>query len=455
MSEGVALVEERPAGWEALDQGDAAWAAGDRAGARAAWIRAASSGAPATEAAAHARLLLVSGTGGLLRHGPRADAALGRCPARSAWCQLAAADRELFPALIGVPGTSAARAAAAANRALVAAPGPATARLVWAGAAPLDALDLLDGGGLEAALRAGGGRWPAGPGTWAAGLAPIGASGLGAGVGLALRHPDLGLRGARLDAQLSWTTRGQGGLGLSAASPPREGLGVIGAINVQRVVFDTYLGEQRVDTTHFWTGSLSTAPRWQRGLATAWLGPQLRWDGQVPGHGATGGLALALPGPWRAALSAEGGPSWQAGVGAAAVGQAELRREPGAAGLAMRAAAGGAPVAATPLWRLQPLGGGGLLRQGPTGRWRSRAHGALVIEGRAPLGAAGENSALSLCPLVEGAWIRPDGAEAALHGGLGLGLRLALPPRPTNTLRFDAAWGDAGLGLSAGWGQAF
>jgi hypothetical protein len=71
---------------------------------------------------------------------------------------------------------------------------------------------------------------------------------------------------------------------------------------------------------------------------------------------------------------------------------------------------------------------------------------------RAPVGAAG---ALSLCPFAEGAWIQADGEAPGLHGGLGLGLRLALPPRPTNLLRLDAAWGDAGLGISAGWGQPF
>ncbi|MFM2246459.1 MAG: hypothetical protein RL071_2533 [Pseudomonadota bacterium] len=452
MSEGVEQVEPRPEAWEELDAGDAAWAAGDRRAARAAWSRAAAAAAPATEAAAAARLLLVGGTGGLLRYGPRLDAALARCPARSAWCQLAAADRELFPALIGVPGTSPQRAAEAAARALAAAPGPATARLVWAGAAPLAALDGVDGGGLEAALRVGGGRWPAGPGTWAAGVAPIGASGLGAGLGLALRHPDLGLRGARLDAQLGWTNRGQGGLALSASSPAREGLGVIGGISVQRVVFDTWEQGQRVDTARFWSGALTGAPRWQRGPATAWLGPQLRWDAGLAGHGGAGGLSLALPGPWRGLLTAEGGPSWETGVGAAALGQAELRRDPGAGGLALRAAVGGAPIAETPVWRLQPIGGGGLLRHGPTGRWRSRAHGALVVEGRAPVGAAG---ALSLCPFAEGAWIQADGEAPGLHGGLGLGLRLALPPRPTNLLRLDAAWGDAGLGISAGWGQSF
>ena len=141
-----------------------------------------------------------------------------------------------------------------------------------------------------------------------------------------------------------------------------------------------------------------------------------------------------------------------AGRFAAALGQAELRRDPGAGGLALRAAVGGAPITETPVWRLQPIGGGGLLRHGPTGRWRSRAHGALVVEGRAPVGAAG---ALSLCPFAEGAWIQADGEAPGLHGGLGLGLRLALPPRPTNLLRLDAAWGDAGLGISAGWGQSF
>ena len=59
------------------------------------------------------------------------------------------------------------------------------------------------------------------------------------------------------------------------------------------------------------------------------------------------------------------------------------------------------------------------------------------------------NTAEQCVAFLEGA--RIDG----WHGGAGLGLRLRLPPRPNNTVRLDVAFGDGGLGISAGWGEAF
>lgn len=49
---------------------------------------------------------------------------------------------------------------------------------------------------------------------------------------------------------------------------------------------------------------------------------------------------------------------------------------------------------------------------------------------------------------AEGAWI--DG----IHPGVGLGLRLHLPPRPHATLRLDAGLGEDGIHFTAGWGEA-
>jgi len=57
---------------------------------------------------------------------------------------------------------------------------------------------------------------------------------------------------------------------------------------------------------------------------------------------------------------------------------------------------------------------------------------------------------------AEGAWVSADlPLQRQLHGGMGAGLRLRLPPRPHNTVRLDLAWGDAGFGLTAGVGEAF
>ncbi|MEC8423556.1 MAG: hypothetical protein VX000_07245, partial [Myxococcota bacterium] len=115
-----------------LDTGDRAWTAGDRPTARDAWRSAANSADPAVRAQAEARLLMVSGNLGLAIHGPRAEAALGVCPDEDPWCAIAAADLVLFGRELGVPLplVDAERSARAVMDDL---PGPALARLVWAG----------------------------------------------------------------------------------------------------------------------------------------------------------------------------------------------------------------------------------------------------------------------------------------------------------------------------------
>ena len=436
--------EAAPLGYATLEAGDRAWARGDRPAARSAWRAAAEASDPAVIAMAELRLLLVSGTAGLVVHGPRADAALRRCPEDRALCALARADRELFPAEIGVPSVNLTVAIDEARRAVAALPAAANARLVWAGAAPLVALDP-EASGLAAALKAGRGAWPSGPGTWAAGLAPVGGSGQGVGLGLQLRQPDLALRGGRLDAQLSLTQRGQASAGLALQSPPRPGLGTNGAVQVSRAVLDVYADGQRAQTLRFWSEQLWVGPSWRAGRTTWTAGPQLRWDGSLPGHGGVARVGRALGGPWSAALTGEGARGL-------ALGAVELRRSPPDQGFAARLQLGAAPLHTAPVWRLPALGGGALLRSAPAGRWRSQAHAVLIVEQRVALGQSG---LFSLVPSLEGALIDDQADGWAPHGGGGLGLRLALPPRPTNTLRLDAAYGDGGLGISAGWGQAF
>lgn len=443
----AALAHAQPAlpeGYAALETGDRAWARADRPAAREGWRAAAASPDPAVVAMAELRLLLVSGTAGLLLHGPRADAALLRCPENRALCALARADRELFPAEIGVPGLHPDVAIAEARRALPELPAAASARLVWAGAAPLEALDP-ERCGLAAALRQGSGQWPGGPGTWAGGLAPVGGSGQGIGLGVQLRQPDLRLRGGRLDAQLSLTQRGQASAGVALSSPPRLGLGGAGAVQLSRSVIDVYADGQRIETITQWSEQLWAGPTWRAGRALVSAGPQLRWDGGQPGHGAVGRWSRSLGGPWTATLAGEGARGLAIGAG-------ELRRSPPDRGFAARLALGAAPLRSAPLWRLPAVGGGALMRSGPAGRWRSEAHALLLVEQRIPLGAHGR---LSVVPALEGGAIDDQADGWGLHGGGGLGLRLALPPQPDQALRLDLAYGDGGLGLSVGWGQPF
>jgi hypothetical protein len=58
---------------------------------------------------------------------------------------------------------------------------------------------------------------------------------------------------------------------------------------------------------------------------------------------------------------------------------------------------------------------------------------------------------LGAVAFAEGAWAD----EAGVHGGVGGGLRLFLPPRPLNTVRLDAAVGTVGWTVTAGVGNAF
>ena len=47
-----------------------------------------------------------------------------------------------------------------------------------------------------------------------------------------------------------------------------------------------------------------------------------------------------------------------------------------------------------------------------------------------------------------------DGADV-VHGGVGAGLRLRLPPQPNNTLRLDIGYGDTGWGFLLGVQEFF
>ncbi len=457
-----------PPGIAEVDAGDRAWAAGDRRAARAHWRSAASlapgpgdggpdDGSPgeadpaaAARALAELRLLLVSGNLGMARHGPRADAALAACDPAAPWCQLAAADRQLMAAQLGLPGRdAAARARAHAQAALSALPGPATARLVWAGAAPVAALDDHDGGGLGAVLAAGAGRWPT-PGTWLAGLLIAGGSGQGLVLGARLDHPDLALAGHQLHARAWGSTRGAAG----AAGRFRGAgtVGGLGALQAQHAVLDVYTatpaGGARRQTLRSWGGQAEAGVVWRPRPGTALEGgalgradrltaPARQWAGAGGWLGATQRLGPATT--LQARLPALGGPEL-----AQLRPRISLQHSP-PAGLAAWALADGNIVGeGIPVWWQPSAGGGEVLRHGPLGRFRGPALGAAVLEWRQPV-----RGPLGLVAFAEGAWL------GGPHGGGGLGLRLDLPPRPSNRLRFDVALGDGGLGVSAGVGALF
>jgi hypothetical protein len=424
----------------ALDAGDLAWGRADRPAARAAWTTAAESDDAAVIAMAELRLLLVSGNLGLAVHGPRADRALSACPTADPWCELALADYGIFPSLIGLPSDLHAAAAAAA-RAEGRLPGPAVARLVLLGRAPAERLvGRADLDGLGRVLLEGGG-WPAGPGTWVLGLSPVGATGLGAGGGLRLQHPDTRLRGGSLSAGLTLTSALFGSADLSLQGAGDRAWA--GALSASRLP----LGASRSPA---WLGAAALRRQRTAGPWEASVGALAHLDG---------GEGLGLGPVLRGALHPRDGAAVarQTRLGAELEGSAwsypflrgglDLRSAlPGdPLSLHMRATAEWAPVArAAPVARLPAAGGGPLLRSGAWSAWRDTDAQSLVLELRSPSRHLVEGVAF-----IEGA--RIDG----LHGGLGAGLRLNLPPRPHATTRLDLAWGDGGLGISAGLGEAF
>jgi len=432
----------------ALDAADRAWASGDRRSARDGWRSAEGSHDPAVRAQAAVRMLWVSGNLGMAVHGPRADRALAVCPPSEPWCLLAEADYELLLAELGLPGdpTWAARAAGQAAPDL---PREAAARLVWAGEAPLDALP--QGPAVSEALARGAGRWAGGPGTWVLGLGMVGAPGLGVGATVRLLHPDLAWRAWRLEAGVAATSRRllTGSVSLSTPGAVWARAHLAGG----RRPFDVY-DSTGARTTSLWrTAEAQIAPGLRSGRWELWAGPVARVDALdgpwLHGHGAAVGVARTA-GPLRIALQTEGAAVDYAHV--RSVG--DLRWTPPAPGgtWAFWLRGEAAPLASSPTFRLPVAGGGQVLRSPPAGRFRAPGLVGAVAEWRSqPWGVLG------VAAFVEGAWVHDAGSAAgdALHGGAGGGLRLHLPPRPHNTVRLDVAAGDAGWGLTAGWGEAF
>ncbi len=435
----TAAAADRPT----LDRGDRAWATADRTAARAAWRDAAAAPDPAVRAEAEARLLLVSGSFGLAVHGPRAEAALAVCPDTDAWCALAEADLVLLGRHLGVP-LDLEVAIDRARRVRAALPAAAAARLVWAGAAPLDALPSPDEDGVAAVLHAGEGRWLAGPGTWTTGAGVVGASGLGVGGGLRYRHPDVALRGWWVDASGILTSLLAGQVALAVRSPGR----VHATVDAQaaRVVADVYDDRVVVERSVVSVTGVALLPGYRTDTWDAGLGPVARWDRRdatpLPGHGLRATLG-ARAGDGAQGLAARARTEW------AVLGTQHLEVVGSITGiaaggrLAARVLGEAAPIAG-PYWRWPTAGGGVVLRHGPLGRFRDEWLAGGAVEWRPR-----PDKLVGAALFAEAAWVD------SVHAGGGAGLRLRLPPRPHNTLRLDAAWGDGGVGVSVGWGEAF
>ncbi len=451
-------------GLDALSAGDRARYADDRATAVARYREAIDSGEPAAAAMAHLRMLSLSGNLGALVHGPAADEALAR--AEGPWGQLARADYHLLaPAFVGAEPE---RGQELAEALLDALPGPAAARLYLAtGEArwleQLRALPPEERDGLAEAMAATGRRLPPDPGTWFLGLGLSGAPGQGLGGGLIFQNPDLGRERRALSLGAAATSRGSlsGEVSLRGPRPLHAELSLSG----YHLVADRYTdGEPRAYTQA--GAAVRAGPGYRLSLgpgrADIRLAAQARVDdlgagpeavyGPVAGaswsslrgsRGERRGAAIGLSGDYaalgdyRSALISLDGRGFVGALGGALGGRLTWR---------------GAPEPDTPFYRLPSAGGATFLRGAWAGRYRAERITSADIEQRWALGAA-----LEAVIFADAAWVseQPRPEDAGLHYGSGLGLRLVMPPEALNIVRLDAAIGDSGWAVSAGWGEVF
>ena len=366
------LVGGRP-GSSDLDAGDIAWSHGQTGLAHQNWTRAAESDDPSVRAMAEIRLLYVSGSFGMVIHGPRADAALDECPTGTPWCDLAEADYQLLSLRFGLPGDLE-RAVGLANASKSSLPAAAMARLVLSGAQTTENLSEFDTSeldGLGQALLTTNGQWATGPGTWTIGVSAFGVPGMGTGAAFRWTHPDIGWKRWRSSVQAAvgfraidqsshpiWTWGG------SLTSPGQvwwhiQGSGKHGWV-------DLYCDEQApVATVVIDTWKLHTAPGLQWKNHSFWLGPQMRWDAgpdiQLSRHGLAGGWgwqrSLGAQ-PLRVMWTAEGSKAGFIATEDSLSTQLDVRRTGGHDGWASWFLANWAPIVTDHEWLLPAIGGG-------------------------------------------------------------------------------------------------
>ncbi|MBO83961.1 MAG: hypothetical protein CL927_01265 [Deltaproteobacteria bacterium] len=422
-----------PPGLDAVHAGDDAWQHGARRDAREHWLRAAASTHPAVGMMAEARLLQVSGTAGLLTHGPRLDEHRTRCPEAQSWCALAAVDVAVFLPRVGLgdAGLDVQSRWSAMEARLDPDPDPdlraaVDRRRVWLG---------------DEAEQP---RPPSsGPGTWTLGLAPFGATGLGVGGAVVFAHPDVGLRGGRLHASVGATAAGSVRGQLAYDSP--GSVWWHGQTQVARYRSVALSGAAATSRWSWRTVTVGAGPGLRRASSSVWLGPALLLD-DAPGASVTRAVGAMMGGRTQHAR-------WASSVDVRGV-TGDYTLATGTAHVVMRSRSerlvGRLSVAPThassdcPLWRMPGWGGGVVLRHGGWQSLRNPVLSGAVAELRTrPIGR------VQAAMFSEAAW----GGQWVVGGGAGVSVRL--PPNPQSALRVDVAWGSLGLGVSTGWGRYF
>jgi len=440
-----------------VSNGDEAWFEGNRKDAVSAYRSALASDSHAAKAMAGLRLLHLTGNLSMARLGPQIDAALAECT-EGAWCLLAHADFHIWaPPEVGA---SRIRALDYAQRAEEALPGPAAAR-IWMATGENTALLAMKANqtdGLGTGFVANGGAPPPSPGTWFIGVGLIGAPGIGYGGGVRYTQPDLFRKGARLHAEMSGTTAGNGGGAVYLRTGGEHA--VLMGLQASRTPLNTYdadtaalLNSELVDSFTTWAG-LTAAPK------PHWASIRLIERTDVVDDTAMRAPTVELSMGWE---NRKGWGATRSGYSLYASTQYALEQfgadYPFTSGR-MRAIGykpvKGFVVAArghlesvnsdAPYFRHPVVGGADLLRGAPYGRYRSTAIAAADVELRRMITGPVEGVVFIAGALVH---------EAGAHPTAGFGFRLLLPPDRTNGLRMDIGFSADGWALASGWQETF
>jgi hypothetical protein len=483
-----------------VSDGDVSWWTGDRGTAARAWrlALAEAQAAPrspeawAAEAMARLRLLHVGGSIAPFVHERALYRALDSCPVGEPWCDLAAADAELWlPTFIGADP---ARVPALLRDSPLA--GPAAARMAVATGdrAALDALDEGTLDGMGRGIRASGRLRAEEPGTWNLNVGAGGAPGAGFAVFGRFVHPDLAWRGHLLDLTGSVDTLG----GYLAAGSVRTATDVPWTVSLSGSRARAWTWNADVPTPYAVTGARGAvaaglrlggggvapvaeatdataadppaAPAAAAGLSLGIAGRTERFDGVgLDGRPADAAVDAATAGPVATLVLGElwTGTGARVAIDSAFGGYThlsttlDLRAHPhiGRATVAVRVLGTVVPTgrdgdpdaipppalgAGSPFHRLPTLGGSETLRGQPAGRYRDVLVGVAQIEARHPI----------VGPL-QGAIFWDGGWAEGAHWTAGGGLRLALPTAPQAATRLDVGAWPGGWGVVAGIGEAF
>ncbi len=423
-----------------LGVGDRLWGKGEYREAFQQWKIAASSEDKAVVAMAEYRMMLLASNLTLPIHGIKGDSALNQCPTDNMRCLLARIDRELIMGIFGFP-SDIGLARNLLNYTKDPFPAETLARKVWLGDADVAYLKTIERDGVGEVLLGNSGKWPRGPGGAVYGLGFFAVRNLGFGGTISWFQPNLEREEGYMNVLLTAATSGYGIFSFTRRSG--------GSIFFHFEGDTKYAPYFRRNSDDTWesrmisSGRILPAAGFRKEQFNVWLGPQLRWDDfEKPqaGHGLFTSMSMSFIEQIRIEQSVE----------LAVADYWHLRsttqfRFVSPKGPAFFIAADLCPGTEAPWWR-QPTAGGGRFLRLPPAQWiRAKNIYSAAAEWRFR-----QQEMLGFVLFGEGSYTD----HLAFMGG-GIGLRLNLPPQPSNTIRLDIGYGTSGWGVLAGAREFF